>query len=327
MKKKVVVTSRSFLRTEGPHRYILSEKGYRVVESRRDRPLRAAELAELITDATAAILDIDEANADVIRCADRLEVISRFGVGVDNIDLEAATKRGIVVTNTPGANSVSVADLTVGLVLALARHIPHHDRMVKRGGWTRRQGVELSGATIGLIGMGRVGREVARRAAGFGMRVLYHDVVPPPRDFTREIQASACALEDLLSRSDIVSLHVPLTDKTRNLIDREALERMKSSALLINTARGDLLDEKVLYECLAEGRLAGAACDVFSQEPPGAVPLLELDNFIATPHTGGFTRQASLRMGKIAVDNVLAVMRGERPAHVVNFEVYETRSD
>ena len=325
MKDKVIITSRSFLGTEGPHRQILRDAGYEVVEIRRDRPLRAAELAEVIIDARATIVGLDEVDAEVISRAEQLKVISRFGVGTDNVDLEAATRRRIVVTITPGANSVSVAELTIGLMLALTRHIPYHDRLVKQGGWTRMQGMELCGATLGVIGMGRIGREVARRAFAFGMTILYYDIVPPPNTLVRKLQASARTLEDLLAQSDVVSLHTPLNDETRNLIDREALGRMKRSALLINTARGGLVDENALYDSLAEGRLAGAACDVFSHEPPDDSPLLTLENLIAMPHTGGATREASLRMGKMAVDNVLAVLRGQPTAYVVNPEAYESR--
>lgn len=323
MQRKILITARSFRQTPGPHQQLLREGGYQILESPEDRPLEAAELVALVTDVEALIAGVDKITADVIASAERLRVISRYGVGVDNVDLEAATRRGIVVTTTPGANSVSVAELTLALILALARHIPHHNRVVKQGHWRRTPGVELSGAVLGLIGMGRVGREVASRAAAFGMRILYRDPVPPPQELLDRLGASSRPLEDLLSQSDVVSLHLPLDDDTRNLIDRQAIERMKPSALLINTARGGLVDEQALYEALVQGKLAGAACDSFSQEPPSESPLLDLDNFIATPHIGSTTLQATLRMGQMAAENALAVLRGERPEHVVNPEVYE----
>ncbi len=323
MSEKILVTSRSFCKIEGPHQDILRDAGYELVESVRGRPLRADELAEAIGDVVAAILGVDEASAEVFEHADRLKVISRFGVGIDQVDLDAATRHGVVVTNTPGANSVSVAELAIGLMLALARHIPRHDQTVKRGLWERIQGVELSGATLGVIGMGHIGREVATRAFSFGMEILYHDPVQPPQELVDRLGASACTLEELLSTSDVVSLHAPHTDATHHLIDAVALDRMKPSALLINTARGGLVDEAALYEALVQGELAGAACDVFSEEPPRDSPLLALDNFVATPHAGSATVQATIRMGTMAAQNALAVLRGERPEHVVNPEVYE----
>ncbi len=322
MKGKILVTSRSFRKTRGPHWQILEANGYQIVESPYDHAVEADVLAPLVQDTVGVILGLDKMTADVINQARQLKVISRYGVGLDNVDLEAATARGIIVTNTPGANSISVAELALALILALARHILYHDQMVKQGGWTPVTGVELEGQTLGLIGLGRIGREVARRAAAFNMRLLYYDPVPPPPELLSKVAAAYRLLETLLSESDIISLHLPLTDDTRNLIDQQALARIKPSAFLINTSRGGLVDEEALYRALVEGKLAGAACDVFSHEPPAGNPLLTLDNFIATPHVGSTTRQAALRMGLMAAENALAVLRGERPANVVNPEVY-----
>jgi D-3-phosphoglycerate dehydrogenase len=323
MKGKILVTARSFRDTAGPHQQMLKDAGYETVNSPYHRPLRASELALLVSDVVGTILGLDEVTAEVLGQAKELRVISRYGVGVDNVDIRAATARGIVVTITPGDNSVAVAELTMALMLALARRIPYHDRLVKQGGWVRGPAVELAGYCLGIIGMGRIGREVAKRAAAFGMRILYHDPVAPPQEFVPSLQAAYRPLEELLSESDVISLHLPLTDDTRNLIGTSALRRMKSSAFLINTARGGLVDEQALYGALAEGALAGAACDVFSQEPPIDNPLLGLDCFIATPHMGSATLQTTLRMGRMASENALAVLRGERPASVVNLEVYD----
>ncbi|MBS1253025.1 MAG: Hydroxypyruvate reductase [Anaerolineales bacterium] len=323
VKGKILVTARSFRKVQGSHQQSLSDAGYSIVESPHDRPLEPAELAGLMGDVVGVILGVDEVTPDVINRAARLRVLSRFGVGVDNIDLKAASRRGIVVTNTPGANSVSVAELTIGLMLALARHIAHHDCIVKQGGWERIRGVELSGGLLGLVGLGSIGQAVAQRALGFGMRIVYYDPLPPPQEVIDSLPASACTFEDTLSQSDVVSLHCPLNDNTRRLINRRAIERMKPSALLINTARGGLVDEVALYDGLAQGKISGAASDVFTQEPPRDSSLLALDNFIATPHIGASTRQAAVRVGQMAAENALAVLRGERPEHVVNPEVYE----
>lgn len=324
MKGKILVTARSFRKTPGPHQQILQDAGYTIVNSPYDRPLKAAELAGLLADVDGAILGLDEVTAEALEQAGRLRVISRYGVGLDSVDVAAATARGIVVTITPGANSVAVAELTMALMLALARHIPQLDRQVKAGEWGRIRGVELAGLALGLIGLGRIGREVAKRAAAFNMRILFYDPFPPPEEVQAQLGTAPAALDNLLAESDVVSLHLPLTDDTRHLIDRGALAKMKPGAILINTARGGLVEEPALAEALQSGQLAGAACDVFAQEPPARDnPLLKLDGFIATPHVGSATRQTTLRMGLMASENALAVLRGERPAHVVNPEVYE----
>ncbi len=320
--EKIFITPRSFRKIDGPHRQVLIDAGYEIVESPAEGPLEAAELARLVPDVVGVILGLDEFTAEVFDRAGRLKVVSRFGVGVDKVDLKAATAHGVVVTNTPGANTVAVAELTIALILALARRLPYHDRLVREGRWTPVSGFELCGSGLGLIGMGNIGRGVAKRAVGFGARILYHDPVAPPQELLTSLEARYCELDDLLSESDIISLHLPLTDETRNLIDGRALGRMKPTALLINTSRGGLVDEQALVEALMQGRLAGAACDAFAQEPPSDNPLLRLDNFIATPHIGSATRQTSLRMGLMAAENALAVLRSERPTHVVNPEVY-----
>ena len=319
MSGRILVTARSFRKTEGPHKQILRDAGYELVECPNEQPLPAAELAEWIADVDGAILGLDAVTAAVLDRANRLRVISRYGVGMDAVDVAAATRRGVVVTIIPGANSVAVAELALALLLALARSIPYHDRGARQGRWTRVQGMELYGATLGIVGLGRIGREVAQRAVCLGMRVLFHD--PLVTGALPGLAAKPCALEELLATSDAVSLHLPLTDATRHLIDAGALGRMKPTAYLINTARGGLVDEQALYQALAQKQIAGAACDVFATEPPDASGLVALDNFIAMPHIGSATHQTTLRMGLMAAQNALAVLRGERPVGVVNPEV------
>ncbi len=321
MNGKILVTARSFRKTPGPHKEILRQAGYELVESPNEQPLPAAELAGWLAGVDGAILGLDAVNEEALAPAVRLRVISRYGVGLDAVDVAAATRHGVVVTITPGANSVAVPELALALLLALARSIPYHDRVAKAGQWSRVQGMELSGAALGVVGLGRIGREVAGRAAALGMRVLAYDPLLPAEALAG-LPVTPAALPELLAASDAVSLHLPLTGETRNLIDAAALARMKPTAYLINTARGGLVDEAALYAALRDGRLAGAACDVFEREPPDAGGLIALDNFIATPHIGSATLQTTLKMGLLAAENALAVLRGDRPDGVVNPEVY-----
>ncbi|MBN8911608.1 MAG: phosphoglycerate dehydrogenase [Rhizobiales bacterium] len=229
----------------------------------------------------------------VIAAGTALKVIGRAGIGVDNIDVPAATGRGIVVFNTPDANATTTAELTIAHLLSLSRHLPQADRSVRSGAWTptRFVGAELSGKTIGIIGFGTIGRLVAARAAGLKMRVLAYDPFVAP-EILAEAAAEPADLDGLLAASDYVTLHCPLIDKTRNLIDAARIARMKPGARLINCARGGLVDEAALAQALTSGHLAGAALDVFVQEPPKESPLLALDSVVLTPHLGASTEEA-----------------------------------
>jgi D-3-phosphoglycerate dehydrogenase len=315
---KILVTARSFRITPGRHKELLEESGYQVVESPVDRPLKEAEMVKLIGDVDGAILGLDEVTAKVIEAGRELKVLSRYGVGVDAVDLKAATAAGVVVTNTPGTNHIAVAELALGLMLSVARRIPQHNNIAKAGEWKRVTGTELTGKTLGIIGLGQISREVIQRALAFDMHVLVSTGYPD-----KALKVEYVPLERLLAESDFVSLHCSLTPERVNLIGEAQLRSMKPTSYLINTARGELVDEGALYRALKEGWIAGAASDVFVEEPPRGSPLLELDSFIATPHTGANTRESVLRMGVLAVENALQVLRGERPAYVVNPEVYE----
>ena len=327
MSKKILVSARSFRKSEGPHKQILRDAGYELVESPNEQPLAAPELAKWLAGAEGAILGLDEMTAEVFDGTPDLRVVSRYGVGVDKVDLAAATRHGVVVTITPGANSVAVAELALALLLALARNVPFQDRAAKAGKWTRTTGFELDGSTLGIAGLGRIGREVARRAACLGMRVLYYDPYLPAGTDLGGLGAERRELKELLAESDAVSLHMPETAETRGLIGAEALARMKPSAVLINTARAGLVDDAALYEALTHKRLAGAASDVLAES--GDVPraLVAIDNFIATPHAGAATQQTTLKMGLQAAQNALAVLSGRMPeggrAAIANPQVYE----
>jgi D-3-phosphoglycerate dehydrogenase len=251
-----------------------------------------------------------------LAAAPRLKVISKHGVGYENIDLEAARDRNIPVAIAGGAIADSVADMALALLLALARQIPQGDASVRAGDWKRFVGPELAGKTLGIVGLGQIGKGVCRRAKGFGLQVVAYDTYQD-QAFAASWGVSYLPLDELLAQSDFISLHAPVTAETRHLMGAEQLARMKPTAYLINTARGELVDELALYEALKQGHLAGAASDVFIQEPPGEHPLLTLANFIATPHSAGQTPEGLRRMGEITAENALRVLRGEAPLYRV----------
>ncbi len=323
MSHTVLVTARAFRDTPGEHWSVLERAGCHVKTSPAQGRLEEAALAEMIADCDGAIVGTEPITARVIAGAPRLRVLSRFGVGVDSVDLEAATAAGVVVTVTPGANATAVAELVVGFVLALARGIPRYDARTKRGDWQREVGVEVAGRTLGIVGLGRIGRELALRARALGMRVVYFDPVRPPPEEETALGVTHLALPDLLRESDFVSLHALLAPETVRMIGARELALMRPSAYLINTARGELVDEAALSEALLRGDLAGAALDVRAVEPSGANDLLCLDSVILTPHAGSQTQEAIRRMGVMAAENVVSVLRGARPEGVVNPGVYD----
>ncbi len=319
---KILVTARSFRKNPGRHKELLEQSGYEIIESPVDLPLQEEEMVELIGDVDGAILGLDYVTVRVIEAGERLKVLSRYGVGVDRVDLAAATARGVVVTNTPGTNHIAVAELTLALMLSLARRIPQHDRTVKQGSWERVQGTELAEKTLGIVGLGWISKEVIRRASAFDMRIMVQTGYPEG-ELADRYGVEYVPLEHLIERSDFVSLHCAATPERCDLIGEKELRAMKPSSYLVNTARGELVDEEALLVALQEGWIAGAAMDAFKQEPATASPLVRLDNFIATPHIGATTHESVLRMGILAAENALQVLRGERPAYVVNPEVYE----
>ena len=295
----VAVTARSFRQVPGEHQELLRATGLLVRYAEADRPLGEDELVELVRGCWGLIVGVDPVSAAVLD-AGPLQVVVRFGSGTDNVDLEAARRRGVRVAATPGANARSVAELAIGLLLALARHLVLHDREVRSGSWSRHTGIELAGRRLGVVGYGAVGRQVAGIARAIGMEVTATDPM------VREADVPLVDLESLLAASDAVTLHAPLADDTRGMIGAAELGRMQRQALLINTSRGGLVDERALAEALAAGRIRGAAFDTFEREPPDGSPLLALDNFIASPHAGGATVEAVTRAGVAAVRALLA---------------------
>jgi D-3-phosphoglycerate dehydrogenase len=320
---RVLISAPAFGRVAGSALQDLRDAGCEVV-SNPGGTLTPEALLPLVGDVDAMIAGMEPVTARVLDAAPRLKIVARRGVGYDTVDVAAATARGILVTITAGTLTDAVADHTMALLLAVARRIPELDRLVKSGGWDRIPAVDVSGKTLGLIGLGAIGRAVARRAAGFSIRVLAYDVAPDPAA-AAAIGVTLCDLDRLLAESDFVSLHVPLGPATRGLINEAALRRMRPTAYLINTSRGPIIDETALLAALREKRLAGAGLDVFVHEPLKDRMLAELPNVVATPHVASHTNETLMRMERSCVDAVLAALRGQRPAHVVNPEVYDRR--
>lgn len=258
-------------------------------------------------------------SAKVIDAAARLEVIGRAGIGVDNIDVEHATSKGIVVLNTPDANVTTTAELTLAHLFSLSRNLPQADRSVKAGEWKRSRfmGVELSGKVLGIIGYGHIGRIVAARALALEMQVIAHDPFVTEEKFLAD-GVTGVGFDELVSQSDYLSLHCPLNDKTRNIMNADRINAMKPGARLINCARGGLVDEAALYDALKSGRLAGAALDVFSHEPPEGSPLLTLDNMLLTPHLGASTREAQAAAGMEIAQQICIYLKTGEPINAIN---------
>lgn len=286
----------------------LEDAGCEVRLNPYGRPLTPVEIVEHAKDADVIILGNDRLDSATIGKLPNLKLVVRHGAGLDNIDFSEFDKREIAVANTPGANKEETADLTFALILDLARMMTQSINQLKGGVWNKIPGRSLYGKTIGIIGVGAIGMAVANRAMGFGMDILGNDIVQ--RDEAARYGLLYTSLNELLSASDIVTIHVPLTSATKNLIGARELKRMKPGALLINTARAGVVREAALEKALMSGHLGGYAVDVYAKEPPNPTPYMSLPNVLTTPHIGSSTMEANLRMGDMAVDNILAFMNG-----------------
>ncbi len=282
--------------------------------------MSADELARRIGEYDALIVrSATKVTAELIARADRLKVVGRAGTGVDNVDVEAATRRGIIVANAPGSNMVAAAEHAVGLLLAIARNIPQAHAALVQGRWERSKfgGVELDGKTLGIIGFGRIGQLVSARARGLGMQVLVHDpFVSPER--CRELQTTKVTLDELWAGSDFITLHTPLTGETRHLVDAAAIASMRDGVRIVNAARGDLVDIDALVAGLRSGKVAAAGLDVFPTEPYTEGEVLTLRNVVVTPHLGASTQEAQDRAGIIVAEQVAAALNGEFVSNAVN---------
>ena len=307
---KILVTPTSFLKN--PQAKAMVEAfADEIVYNPQTRPMEAEEVLELLDGVDGYIAGLDYITAEVIgRAPESLKVISRYGAGVDRVDLEAAKAKGITVTNTPGTNAVAVCELAFGLMLSLARAIPRLDNAVKKGEWPRNNGIELAGKTLGVVGFGAIGKNLAKRARAFGMDVIAYD---PYFDtaFAAQYDVAQKSLDEVIAGADFISLHVPLTKETQYMIGEDAISRMKDGAFVINTARGGLVDEAAAAKALQSGKLGGIGLDAYEVEPVTDSPLFGLDNVVMTPHTGAHTNEAIAGMGIMAAQNLIDVLQGK----------------
>jgi D-3-phosphoglycerate dehydrogenase / 2-oxoglutarate reductase len=300
---------------------ILKAAGIEVVENSTGKAFSEEQLLDLIEEFDGVIVGTDPVTRAIIDKGRNLKIIAKNGVGYDNIDVKYATEKGIYVTYTPGTVEQTVADSTFALMFALARNITQGDRALRKGEWPRLVGMDLSKKKLGIIGLGRIGRNIVQRSTGFQMQVYAYDPLPD-QAYCEQHGVRLVSLDELLQTCDIVTIHAPLMDTTRHLVDARALGLMKPEALLINTSRGELVDEEALYQALKEKKIAGAAVDVYSQEPPPAdFKLFELDNVIVTPHIAGYSKDAIPATGTMVAESVVAALSGQTPPNLLNKDV------
>jgi glyoxylate reductase len=317
----------------------LPERGLKKIKEHFDAevwPEYAPPPKKVIVDKVATVdalvsLLSDKIDPEVFNAAPKLKIVSQLAVGFDNIDIAEATRRGIYVTNTPEVLTDTTADFAWALLMAIARRVAEADKYVRTGKWkvswhpAMLSGRDIYGATIGIIGAGRIGYAVAKRAKGFDMRVLFYDVIPRP-EMEKDFRAKKVDLDTLLKESDFVSVHVPLMKETHHLVNAQKLSLMKKTAYLINNSRGPVVDEKALYEALRKGQIAGAGLDVFEQEPtPVDNPLLKLDNVVVAPHISSASLETRAKMSEMVAENLVAFFEGKRPPNLVNSDVIKTK--
>lgn len=314
---KVLITARS-VAASADGRSLLEAAGHEVIPHVGNGVWPEHEMMNAIRGVDAVIAGLDEITAKVIEAGTpHLKIIARNGAGYNNVDIAAADKLGVTVTLAPGANTISVCELVFGLMLSLTRNIRVQDAEVHQGGWQRIMGCELYGKVLGVLGTGHIGSEVIKRAHAFGMKIVAFDVMEH-QELCRQYGVKYIAREEVFKQADFLTLHLPVTPDTRDTINGRTLAAMKSGAFIINTARGELVQEQALYEALKTGKIAGYGTDTFVQEPPPAGhPLLTLPNVVATPHTGAYTKEAVTRCSVMAAEEVVRVLSGQKPLYAV----------
>lgn len=316
MGEKVLVTSRSFGKISDEPLRIMRDAGFEVVL--KGQEFHQEEFERIIPEYDALIIGAHPFPKEVMEKCDKLQIICKHGAGLDNIPLEKARERNIAVCNTPGTNSNAVADLAVGLMLAVVRNIVIADNRVKRGEWRPAIGVDLCYKTLGLFGFGAIAKNVARRVLGFGMKIMVYDpyVKQVPEEFENKVEL--CTSAEIIKNADIISMHMPLTEETRNMITLKEMRQMKTGSYIINTARGGIVNESDLYQAVKEGHIAGAALDVSVEEPMNMDnPLRSLENVIITPHLGMYSREAIGAVSLICAQNIVAKLEGKALQHQV----------
>ena len=314
---KILVTPTSFKPGSGGSALeLLRSFSENLIFNPKDKPLSEDELIPLLEGCEGYIAGLDFITRKVIENAPALKVISRYGVGVDRVDLEAAKDRKVLVCNTPGVNSNAVADLAFGLLLCIARKVHILDRKTKEGEWPRSNGFELYGKTMGILGLGAVGKAVAKRASGFSMKIIAYD---PFMDwnYAEANGIVAATFDDVVKEADFISLHLPFMEETRNIISGNVMKSMKRGVIILNTARGGLIDEDAACELLKSGHLGGLGLDAFTTEPPGASPFFGFENVVVTPHTGAHTIEALAAMAELSVKNLIEVLSGKACPYIV----------
>jgi len=302
-----------------------------VFVNKEDRVLSKGEIIERLKGMDGMVcLLTDAIDGEIMDAEPNLKVISNYAVGFNNIDVDAATERGIPVTNTPGVLTETTADFAWALLMAIARRVVEADKFTREGkfkGWRPQLllGSDVYGKTIGIVGMGRIGQAMARRARGFDMNILYYDEYRPDPEVEKELGLTYVPFDELLQKADYVSIHVPLMESTHHLIGERELKLMKKTAYLINSARGPIVDEKALVKALQEKEIAGAGLDVFEDEPELAPGLAELDNVVIAPHIASATVETRSKMATMAAEGCLSVLKGEKPVNLVNEEVWDKR--
>ncbi len=322
-KKVLISLPINFEQYMGTTKGILESNGFEVDDYWNDTGLPKEELIKLIEDKDGFIVGLDKIDEDVVKAGKKLKVLSKHGIGTDNINIPAATKHGVVVCNTPGSNSNAVADLALGLIICLARNIFEADTSVRKSDLTPYIGIELEGKTLGIIGLGHIGKKVALRARAFGMKVIADDPVLD-NEFAVKNGIKYVSKEEIYKQSDFITIHTPLTNETHGLIKEKEITLMKDGCYIVNTARGGIVDEKALADALKSGKIAGAGIDVFSVEPPLAdYVLFQAPNIVFSTHMGGSTPDAIKRAGELAAKNIINVINGKKPLNALNPETLE----
>lgn len=313
---KVICTSPSFAKYDATPITTLQQQGFELITLPADAPLSALE--PHLADTVAMIVAFTDVNEELLSKAPQLKIVCKHGVGVDNINLEATRARGIYVTNVPDANKHAVADFAFALILNSARQVTTAAVETRAGNWPRIFATDVYGKTLGIVGLGNIGKQVALRAKGFNMRVIAFDFYPDEK-FAAEHGIEFVSMDQLTEASDFITLHTPLTNETRNLFDTARIKRMKKSAFLINVSRGGVVNEHDLFQALQDNVIAGAAADVFEQEPLTEHPLFTLSNFIPTSHIAGYTDGAISAIGERCVSQIVqCIKQGERPVNIMN---------